>query len=86
MGTELECLFEAYRLVGVSVATLIYYCGPALVLLASPLVFHERLTLFKVLGIVLALAGMTLVGGVNLQQDGLSAGCCAPCCRPCSTP
>lgn len=74
MGTSWMCLFEAYRLVGVSVATLIYYCGPALVLLASPLVFHERLTLFKVLGIVLALAGMTLVGSVNLQQDGLSAG------------
>ena len=74
MGTSWMCLFEAYRLVGVSVATLIYYCGPALVLLASPLVFHERLTLFKVLGIVLALAGMTLVGGVNLQQEGLSSG------------
>ena len=74
MGTSWMCLFEAYRLVGVSVATLIYYCGPALVLLLSPLVFHERLTLFKVLGIVLALAGMTLVGGVNLQQEGLSSG------------
>ena len=44
MGTSWMCLFEAYRLVGVSVATLIYYCGPALVLLASPL--ETRLVLW----------------------------------------
>ncbi len=74
MGASWMCLFEAYRLVGVSVATLIYYCGPVLVLLASPFVFQERLTAPKVAGIALALCGMALVGGVDVQQSGLSWG------------
>ena len=37
-------LFEAYRLVGVGVSTLAYYCGPVIVMALSPLLFSERLT------------------------------------------
>ena len=43
-------LFEAYRLVGVGVSTLAYYCGPVIVMALSPLLFSERLTHVKVAG------------------------------------
>lgn len=54
-------LFRAYQLVGVSLASLAYYCGPVLVILVSPLFFREKLTRWKVLGFLFVLAGVVLV-------------------------
>lgn len=56
-------LFRAYQLVGVSLASLAYYCGPVLVILVSPLFFREKLTRWKVLGFLFVLAGVVLVNG-----------------------
>ena len=44
LGLNWVALFEAYRLLNVSLATLIYYVGPMLILLLSPILFHEKLT------------------------------------------
>ena len=74
MGMSWMFLYEAYSQVGVSVATLAYYCGPVIVILLSPLVFHERLTIKKILGFVLVLLGMYFVNGNALQQNGFSWG------------
>jgi len=52
MGLSWMFLFEAYRLIGVSAATLAYYCGPVLVMAAAPFLFQERITKSKVAGIV----------------------------------
>lgn len=56
-------LFKAYQLVGVSLASLAYYCGPVLVMLVSPLFFREKLTRWKVLGFLIVLTGVVLVNG-----------------------
>lgn len=62
-------LFRAYQLVGVSLASLAYYCGPVLVILVSPLFFREKLTRWKVLGFLFVLAGVVLVNG-QAAMDG----------------
>lgn len=74
MGASWMFLYEAYTLVGVSMATLAYYCGPVIVLAVSPLVFGERLTKAKIGGIAVVMAGMVLVNGGSVQQGGLSWG------------
>lgn len=56
-------LFKAYQLVGVSLASLAYYCGPVIVMILSPLLFRETLTRGKVLGFLTVLAGVALVNG-----------------------
>ena len=51
-------LFEAYNYTTVATATLCYYMAPVFVTLASPFLFHERLTARKLLCILTALCGM----------------------------
>lgn len=74
LGANWMLLYEAYDLIGVSLATLACYCGPVIVMAVSPLVFGERLGRAKVAGIAVVMAGMLLVNGPSLQQGGLSAG------------
>lgn len=62
-------LFEAYRYTSVAIATLCYYMAPIIVILASPIVLHERLTLRKACCVVCALIGMILVSGVGQQTE-----------------
>ena len=57
-------LFEAYNYTSVATATLCYYLAPILVILASPLVLKEALTLKKGLCALTALVGMVLVSGI----------------------
>lgn len=65
MGFNWILLFEAYRYTSVATATLCYYMAPIFVILASPIVLHERLTLRKVLCVLAAVAGVALVSGVS---------------------
>ncbi|MCL1794334.1 MAG: DMT family transporter [Oscillospiraceae bacterium] len=67
-------LYEAYKQIGVSVATLAYYCGPVIVMALSPLVFRERLTKAKIFGLFAVLTGMLLVNGSDLLRGGFSWG------------
>ena len=67
IGFNWVLLFEAYNYVPVSVATLTYYCAPAIVILASPLVLKDKITSAKIIGVVTAMAGMVMV---NLQALG----------------
>ena len=62
MGGSWVLLFTAYAQVGVSMATLLYYCGPVLVMALSPLLFGERLTRAKVGGLLVVLAGLVCTG------------------------
>ena len=71
MGFNWILLFEAYRYTTVAIATLCYYFSAIFVIIASPLLLKERLTLFKVSCAVIALLGMILVSGV---LDGGAAG------------
>ncbi len=77
LGLNWVALFGAYRLLNVSLATLVYYAGPMLVILFSPLLFRERLTGRKITAIIIVALGLVFIsgsiafGGLNLS--GLSA-------------
>lgn len=72
MGASWMFLFEAYTKVGVSIASLLYYCGPVIVMALSPLLFGEKLTKWRVTGFAAVLAGAFLVNG-QAAAGGLSA-------------
>ena len=74
MGFSWILLYEAYATVGVSIATLIYYVGPVLVLALAPLVFRERLAAMRLVGFAAVLAGMYLVNMRELTAGGMSWG------------
>lgn len=57
-------LFEAYRHTTVAKATLCYYMAPVFVMLVSPLVLKEKLTVKKLFCILAAIVGMFFVSGV----------------------
>ena len=57
-------LFEAYNYTTVAAATMCYYMAPVFVILLSPVIFGERITLRKGICSAVALFGMVLVSGV----------------------
>lgn len=64
IGINWLLLFEAYNYTTVATATLCYYMQPTIVILLSPLVFREKLTLKKGLCALVAVMGMVFVSGV----------------------
>lgn len=83
MGASWMFLFEAYRHIGVGMSTLLYYCGPVIVMILSPLLFHETLTIPKMLGFLAVLIGVILINGKSsasgLNAQGLFCGFMAAC-------
>ncbi len=63
MGTSWMFLYEAYQQIGVSLASLLYYCGPVIVMILSPLLFKEKLTTPKTIGFLIVVVGIVLVNG-----------------------
>ena len=63
MGASWMFLYEAYQQIGVSFASLLYYCGPVIVMILSPALFQERLTKPKAAGFAIVLIGIVLVNG-----------------------
>ncbi|TSI02575.1 DMT family transporter [Lysinibacillus sp. BW-2-10] len=74
MGASWIFLFEAYRQIGVSIATLAYYCGPVIVMILSPLLFKEKMTSAKLLGFLAVVIGMLCVNGQAFAQGKISWG------------
>lgn len=70
IGFNWILLFEAYNYTSVATATLCYYLAPILVILASPFVLKEKMTLKKAACTAVALLGMVLVSGVT--ESGFS--------------
>ena len=70
MGTSWMFLYEAYARIGVSIASLLYYCGPVIVMALSPLLFKERLTANKALGFLAVLIGVILINGNAFDGKG----------------
>ena len=63
LGFNWVALFEAYRLLNVSLATLIYYVGPMLILLLSPVLFREKLTPGKLAAVCIVAVGLVCISG-----------------------
>lgn len=74
MGASWVFLFEAYAQIGVSMATLAYYTGPVIVMILSPIVFKEKLTVAKLLGFLAVVLGMFVVNSEALLQGQVSWG------------
>ena len=74
MGTSWMFLYEAYRQIGVGLATLAYYIGPVLVMAVAPLVFKEKLIPARLKGFAVVLAGMVMVNGNAFAEGALSWG------------
>lgn len=84
LGLNWIFLFEAYRLTSIATATLAYYMAPIILIVLSPLVLHERVSLGKWLCVICALFGMSLISGVwegaeNVALGGISMGLIAAC-------
>ncbi len=83
MGLNWMLLFEAYRYTTVGTATLCYYMQPTIVILLSPLLFKEKLTFRKIICVIAAIIGVTLVSGASLAGGtdlyGILCGLAAAC-------
>ena len=71
LGLNWVALFTAYRLLNVSLATLIYYAGPMLVLLFSPVLFHEPLSRTKIAAVAIVAVGLICISG-SIASGGLN--------------
>ena len=71
MGASWMFLYAGYQTIGVSTASLLYYCCPVIVMALSPLIFHEALTWVKITGFVCVCGGIVLVNGWG--SESLSA-------------
>ncbi len=84
IGANWIGLFAAYSISSVSVATVLYYLAPAIVIGLSPFVFKERLTAPKLVGLVAALGGMACVsfsaGVGQVSIWGILLAVFAACC------
>lgn len=65
MGCSWMFLYAAYRQIGVGMASLLYYTGPIIVMILSPVIFKERLTIQKCICFAVVLIGIFLL---NIQQ------------------
>ncbi|MGN1422587.1 MAG: DMT family transporter [Oscillospiraceae bacterium] len=72
LGLNWILLFEAYNYTSVAAATMCYYMQPTIVILLSPFVFRERITVKKLLCAAAAVVGMVFVSGAA-EGGGISA-------------
>ncbi len=66
LGAAWLFLFESYRYIGVGVASLLFYCGPVIVMAVSPVVFKTRLTATNLCGFAAVVLGAFFVVGQGL--------------------
>ncbi|CEG28771.1 DMT family transporter [Bacillus sp. B-jedd] len=72
LGGNWTFLFQAYKHTTISNATLSYYFAPVFVLILSPIVIKEKLSVKKMICIGFAMIGMLLiVGNSGLSTSGL---------------
>lgn len=71
IGINWILLFESYNYTTVATATICYYMEPIFVILASPFLLKEKLTVKKAVCAAFALLGMVFVSGV--LQTGIPA-------------
>lgn len=70
LGANWICLFEAYNYTTVAVATICYYMAPVFIILVSPFVLKEKITLLQGVCAACSVFGMVLVS--NVLETGFS--------------
>lgn len=68
------CYFKAVVMTSLSVAAVLLYTAPAFVIIISAFIFRERVTVKKVIALVLTFLGLMLVTGILGSGSRLSAG------------
>lgn len=63
MGLSWMFVYEAYKQIGVGIASILLYCGPIIVMIVSPILFKEKVTLPKIVGFIVVFCGVFLVNG-----------------------
>ena len=71
LGLNWIALFQAYQLLNVSLATLIYYVGPMLVLVLSPLLFREKMNGTRIAAALVVALGLICISG-SITRSGMS--------------
>lgn len=67
-------LYEAYRITGVGISTVIYYIGPVAIMLLSPLIFKERLSIARTICLAIVLTGALLLNNTPNEEGTSSTG------------
>ena len=68
------CYFKAITLTSLSVAAILLYTAPAIVMVLSYFLFEEKLTKRKLLSLVMTFAGCVLVTGILTEKGSVTAG------------
>lgn len=68
------CYFYTIVHSGAAIAVVLLYTSPVFVMLMSAVVFKEKMTLRKILCLIITLCGCTLVAGLIGSDDALSLG------------
>ena len=71
MACELLFLYEAYQTAGVAMSTILCYLAPIVVMVLSPVLFHEHLTAAKGAGFIVVVVGSLLINILALD-NGMS--------------
>jgi Predicted permeases len=69
IGFNWILLFQAYKYTTIANATLSYYFAPMFVMILSPVVLKERLTIIKIICIVSAISGLFLLLNINNEMS-----------------
>ena len=64
IGVNWILLFESYKYTSIAKATLCYYMAPVFIILISPFVFKEKITLEKGICVIVSFVGMLFISGV----------------------
>lgn len=84
LGASWIFLFRAYQTIGVGISSLLYYCGPIIVMALSPLIFGEKLTGGKIAGFIAVACGAFLIAaqglGGNMPIAGIVCGIASAFC------
>ncbi|MGN0439006.1 MAG: DMT family transporter [Lachnospiraceae bacterium] len=66
------CYFKTISMTSLSVAAVLLYTAPAIVMLLSALLFHEKITNRKIIALCMTFTGCIFVTGLVGMTDGLS--------------
>ena len=69
MGASWLFVYEAYVQLGVSIASLLFYCGPVIVMALSTVIFGEKLSKNKISGFIAVIIGIFLINGQELSHS-----------------
>ena len=69
LGASWIFLFRAYQTIGVGISSLLYYCGPIIVMALSPLIFGEKLTGSKIAGFIAVACGGFMLWNQPFERE-----------------